>query len=59
MTRLETFTLTLPRPAGPLHAGIEAALAEAGVHAIRWAVTGACDDALTIEGARLCSPSST
>lgn len=55
---IETFTLTLPHPPAPLRPGIEAALAAAGIEAVRWAVTAASPETLTIEGARLCSPSS-
>ena len=56
---IEQFSLRLPRPEGPLLPALQAALAADGQPPLRWAVTAVEDDHLLIEGARLCSQSST
>jgi hypothetical protein len=57
--RIEQFTLRLRRPDGPLLPALQAALAADGHPPLRWAVTAVENDHFLIEGARLCSPSST
>ena len=56
---IEHFTMRLERPTGDLRAGIERALRQPGASPLRWAITAVEGDTLVIEGAWLCSPSST
>lgn len=55
--RVESFSVRLPRPDGPLLEWLGTALAVDGEWPLRWAIVQADAESVVIEGARVCSAS--